>query len=102
MTKNVLDHLYLMTNEVLGPVMQSLNNQQGWTDIVTKDLMDHFNAYISQVYIMIGLNKWRIMLPLPNNKLINSNGFDKNKAHMFEGCIITWTKQIKNVLKMEL
>lgn len=74
MTKNVLDHLYLMTNDVLGPVMQNPDNQQGWTDLVTKDLMDRFNAYVAQVYIMIGLNKGRTMLPLPNKKLINSEG----------------------------
>ena len=101
MTKNVLDHLYLMTNEVLAPVMQNPDNQQGWTDLVTKDLMDRFNAYVAQVYIMIGLNKGRTMLPLPNKKLINSDGSEKDKAHIFEGCIITWTKQIKNVLKLE-
>lgn len=101
MTKNVLDHLYLLTNDVLGPVMQNPDNQQGWTDLVTKDLMDRFNAYVAQVYIMIGLNKGRTMLPLPNKKLINSEGSEKDKAHIFEGSIITWTKQIKNVLKLE-
>jgi dynein heavy chain len=26
---------------------------------------------------------------------------DKDKAHVFESSIITWTKQIKNVLKLE-
>lgn len=81
--------------------MQNPDNQQGWTDLVTKDLMDRFNAYVAQVYIMIGLNKGRTMLPLPNKKLINSEGSEKDKAHIFEGSIITWTKQIKNVLKLE-
>jgi dynein heavy chain len=101
MTKNVLDHLYLVSNEILGPVMQNPDNQQGWTDLVTKDLMERFNAYVAQVYVMIGLNKGRTMLPLPNRKLINSDGSEKDKAHIFEGSIITWTKQIKNVLKLE-
>jgi dynein heavy chain len=54
--------------------MQNPDNQQGWTDLVTKDLMERFNAYVAQVYVMIGLNKGRTMLPLPNKKLINSNG----------------------------
>lgn len=98
--KNVLDHLYLLSNEILGPVMQNPDNQQGWTDLVTKDLMERFNSYVAQVYVMIGLNKGRTMLPLPNRKLINSDGSEKDKAHIFESSIITWTKQIKNVLKL--
>ena len=101
MNKSALDHLYLLSNEILGPVMQNPDNQQGWTDLVTKDLMERFNSYVAQVYVMIGLNKVRTMLPLPNRKLINSDGSEKDKAHIFEGSIITWTKQIKNVLKLE-
>ena len=42
------------------------------------------------------------MLPLPSSKLTLSDAIpDKDKAHVFEGSIITWTKQIKNVLKLE-
>ena len=42
------------------------------------------------------------MLPLPSHKLTQSdNTPDKDKAHVFESSIITWTKQIKNVLKLE-
>jgi hypothetical protein len=31
--------MHSVCNEVLGPVMQNPDNQQGWTDLVTKDLM---------------------------------------------------------------
>lgn len=42
------------------------------------------------------------MLPLPSHKLTSTDTTpDKDKAHVFEGSIITWTKQIKNVLKLE-
>lgn len=43
---------------------------------------------------MMGLIKGRTMLPLPSNKLTGSDTTtpDKDKAHVFEGSIITWTK----------
>ena len=42
------------------------------------------------------------MLPLPSHKLTSSDTTpDKDKAHVIESSIITWTKQIKNVLKLE-
>jgi dynein heavy chain len=42
------------------------------------------------------------MLPMPSAKLVSSESTpDKDKAHIFESSIITWTKQIKNILKLE-
>jgi dynein heavy chain len=74
MTQNLLEHMYNFCNEILGPVMQNPDNQIGWSDLVTKDLMDKFNSFIAQNYVMIGLAKGRTLLPLPNKKIINSDG----------------------------
>lgn len=64
--------------------------------------MEKFNNYVAQVYVLMGLIKGRTMLPQPSHKLTSSDSTpDKDKAHVFEGSIITWTKQIKNVLKLE-
>lgn len=64
--------MHSVCNEVLGPVMQNPDNQQGWTDLVTKDLMERFNNFVAQNYVMIGLSKGRTLLPLPNKKIIHS------------------------------
>lgn len=74
MTQNLLEHMYSFCNEVIGPVMQNPDNQQGWSDLVTKDLMERFNNFVAQNYVMIGLAKGRTLLPLPNQKVINSEG----------------------------
>jgi dynein heavy chain len=51
---------------------------------------------------MIGLINGQTMLPMPSAKLVASESTpDKDKAHIFESSIITWTKQIKNILKLE-
>jgi dynein heavy chain len=55
-TRNILEHLYITFSEVMGPVMQNPENQVGWTDLVTKDLMEKFNNYVAQVYVILGLN----------------------------------------------
>lgn len=85
MTKNILEHLYDVYYDIMAPVMQNPVNQQGWTDLVTKDLMEKFNNYVSQVYVMMGLMKGKTMLPLPSGKLTSSDTTpDKDKAHIFE------------------
>jgi len=84
------------------PILHNPNNQKEWSDLVSKDLMEKFNNYLAQVYVTIGLISGKTLLPLPPHKLtISESTPDKDKAHIFEGSIITWTKQIKNVLKLE-
>jgi dynein heavy chain len=74
----------------------------GWTDLITKDLMEKYNNFIAQTFVMIGLINGQTMLPMPSAKLVASESTpDKDKAHIFESSIITWTKQIKNILKLE-
>ncbi len=42
---------------------------------------------------MMGLTKGKTMLPIPPNKLTtNDNTPDKDKAHIFECSLITWTR----------
>jgi len=101
LTRDVHQHCYLLFQEVLGPVFQNTENQKGWTDLITKDLMEKYNNFIAQTFVMIGLINGKTMLPMPSPKLVNSDILDKDKAHIFESSIITWTKQIKNILKLE-
>lgn len=100
--RNVLEHCYMVYHDIISPITQNTLNQQGWTELVSKDLMEKFNSYIAQIYVMIGLGKGRTLLPLPTHKMNqNDTTPDKDKAHVFETSIMTWMKQIKNVLKLE-
>ena len=55
--------------------------------------MEKYNNYVAQVYVIMGLVKGRTMLPLPSHKLTSADTTpDKDKAHVFESSIITWTK----------
>lgn len=100
--RNVLEHCYMVYHDIISPITQNPLNQQGWTELVSKDLMEKFNSYIAQIYVMIGLGKGRTLLPLPTHKMNqNDTTPDKDKAHVFETSIMTWMKQIKNVLKLE-
>lgn len=51
MTKNIFDHMYTIYNECLSPILQNPQNQTGWSDLVTKDLMEKLNQFIAQTYV---------------------------------------------------
>lgn len=55
--------------------------------------MEKYNNFIAQTFVMIGLINGQTMLPMPSAKLVSSESTpDKDKAHIFESSIITWTK----------
>jgi dynein heavy chain len=69
---------------------------------VSKDLIEKFNNYLAQTFVTMGQIEGETKLPTPPHKLTQGDNIsEKDKAHVFEGCVIMWTKQIKNILKLE-
>merc|ERR1712096_93873 len=102
LNKSIIESMSNIFNDVYIPVLSNPKNQEGWSDLVSKDLMEKFHGFLAHTYVTIGQVKGRTLLPLPPNDTITSDRTNsKDKAHIFEGCIITWTKQIKMVLKQD-
>lgn len=100
--KNILQTLHLLLGEVYLPILQNPSNQIGWTELISKDLMERLNNFVAQIYLVIGKIQGKTLLPLPLEKFIKSKEInDKDRAQIFESRIITWTKQIKKVIEME-
>ena len=101
-SRKPLDLMYQLMNHVYLPVLQNKNNQKGWTDLLSKDLMDKLNNFIAQMFLTLGQIEGKTLLPLPPQKLLESKDLtEKERAHIFETNIITWTKQIRRVLETE-
>jgi dynein heavy chain len=84
------------------PMLGNPLNMIGWSDLVSQDLMDRFHIFLAHTYVTIGQIKGRTMLPLPANDITTSEKTSsKDKAQLLENAINHWTKQIKNVLKLD-
>jgi dynein heavy chain len=103
LSKQVLESLSTLSQEVYLPVLSNPANQAGWSDLVSKDLIENkFHQFLSQVYVTIGEVHGRTMLPVPPQETTASDRTSrKDKAQVLEGAVITWTKQIKSVLKQD-
>ena len=99
----VLQHLFETTSEVYLPLLSNAHNQQGLPEVVIKDVLDFFHRLVSSVYVTIGHSKGETLLPLPPMELPSADraSKDKERVHVLETAVVTWTKQIKNVLKLE-
>lgn len=68
------------------PVLANPLNQIGFSDLVSKDLMDKFHNFLAHTYVTIGQVKGKTWLPLPPNDVTSSEKTSsKDKAHILEG-----------------
>jgi len=52
--KGIMDNLYNVCNEVFMPILGNPVNMVGWSDLVSKDLMDKFHVFLAHTYVTIG------------------------------------------------
>jgi dynein heavy chain, axonemal len=109
------EHLELMAHEVFLPVLSNASNQARWGEVPTREIMDKFYSFLSSSTILCGQIKGETRLPMPpmdigSNSSSSGGGGSagaggpqqgKNRISLLEGAIITWTKQIKGVLKQD-
>ena len=112
-------HLELISKNVPLLVLSNQTNQLSWGDLTSQDITDCSHSFLSSSAILCGQVKVETRLPTPalsgvsENSNINSgkngngdhsNGSvskSTNRISLLESTIITWTKQIKNVLKQD-
>lgn len=81
------------------PVLANPLNQIGFSDLVSKDLMDKFHNFLAHTYVTIGQVKGRTWLPLPPNDVTSSEKTSsKDKAHILEGKTFLFNRVISLLL----
>ncbi|RYG70338.1 hypothetical protein EON64_00425, partial [archaeon] len=98
---NPFEHLELLANEVFLPILSNSQNQAKWGEVPTREIMDRFHNFLSSTTILCGQIKGETRLPMPPIDLSGGPSTGKNRISLLEGAIITWTKQIRSVLKQD-
>jgi len=104
--RDVLEHLSTVSHEVLYPVLMAGRAKD--PESMNKEISDVFHKFLSQVYLTVGQTQGKTLLPLPPRDPNQKEGAearmvktDKERMHVLESCVMTWTQQIKNVLRQE-
>lgn len=109
--ESALESLALVSQDVFMPLLTSTANQQGWPDVVAKEVTENLHKFVSNVQVTIGQTKGQTVLTLPAQSTLPGSASshpastepislkDQEKIHILESAIVTWTKQIKTVLK---
>jgi dynein heavy chain, axonemal len=100
-TGHPLEHLEKIIQDVYLPLLSNPANQEGWGEVASKEILDKMHGFLANVSITVGSTKGKTCLPLPPEPASEASVDAKERIHLLEGAVITWTKQIKNVLKLD-
>jgi dynein heavy chain len=112
LNKNVMDLLNVYCHSVYLSTLMNPANQRGWSDLISKDLMDKYHVFLANLHVTVGLMRGHTLLPQPPRDALPASGASlggtpsqamgsKDRVHVLEGAVITWTKQIRHVLKQD-
>mmetsp|Transcript_13737 Transcript_13737/g.31794 ORF Transcript_13737/g.31794 Transcript_13737/m.31794 type:complete len:4493 (-) Transcript_13737:49-13527(-) len=99
-----LQALLDVAQEVYFPILTNGKNQEGWPEVISKEVTENLHKFLANLYVTIGHTKGRTLLPLPPSEpstTIEKAARDKDRVHVLESAVVMWTRQIKNVLKMD-
>lgn len=100
--KTPLEGINLLCNEVFMPVLGNPLNMIGWSDLVSKDLMDKFHVFLAYTSVTLGHAQGSTILPLPPTDVTSSEKTSsKDKSQLLEQSVVHWTKQIRTVLRLD-
>ena len=94
-----------VSQEVFLQILSNPLNQHGWPEVVTKEVTENLHKFIANMYMTIGQTKGKTLLPLPSGSDLGEGDKqtrDKDRIHVLESAVVTWTRQIKNVALMKL
>jgi len=103
MGSDPLLHLERLVRDVFLPLAANPANQVGWGEVVSREVLDRMHGFLANIAITVGHTKGETTLPLPPIEAgaASATLTVKDKVHLLEGAVVTWTKQIKRVLKMD-
>lgn len=104
--KQPLEQLLRIAQEIYFPLISNTKNQEGWPEVITKEVTDNLHRFLANSYITVGQIAGNTILPLPPKDTASSTSHDlvdsgKDRVHLLENAVVTWTRQIKMILKLE-
>jgi len=101
LTPDLMEHLEGVLQDIFLPLVNNPNNHSSWGEVATKSTSDKLHSFLGTVSITLGHTKGETCLPLPALEPLEGNANYKDRVHLLESAVIMWTKQIKNMLKMD-
>jgi dynein heavy chain len=95
-----LAELQRLCGDVFLPLLSS---REGRAATVPQEVLEDLHHLLANIEVAIGQSQGRTTLPLPNVDVTSVERVvkDKERVAVLEGAVVTWTRQVKAVLKAD-
>ena len=91
-----LETLERLLADVYLPLLSNPANTEGWSDVVSHEVVDALHGFLAHVNIANGAARGETCLPLPPIDAASAVRLTaKSRVHLLENAVMTWTAQIK-------
>lgn len=95
-----LESLSIVANEIFLPIVKNEHNTKDLTDQMSKEVTNTFSRFLADIQVNVGHSEGKTRLPIPIEN-VEDEVSSKNQIHSLETVVVTWTNQIKDVLKKD-
>lgn len=99
--RNPFDQLELVSKSVLLPILSNPQNEQSWGEVTYREINESFHSFLSSTSILCAQVKGQTKLPMPPIESVDGTVIQQNPIPLLESVILTWTRQIKGILKQD-
>ncbi|XP_072903303.1 LOW QUALITY PROTEIN: dynein axonemal heavy chain 11 [Hemitrygon akajei] len=103
-----VEHLTILFNEVLAPILSNMNNHSGWPQAVSHDIQKHVETVKGKIFVVHGQMEGKTILPMPLlpesqdvEKADDLPQMDRSILHSVESMVIQWAHQVMDVIKQD-
>jgi dynein heavy chain len=102
LSADAIRQLMALSKEVYFPLLTNPGNQEGWPEVIAKELTENLHRFLAQTFVTMGHMNGETLLPLPPDDVysMEKNQHDKDSVHVLETAVIAWTRQIKDILRL--
>jgi len=100
-SKNPLHQLLDLAQAVYLPILMDPAEQDQWPQVMAAEFAEKAAAFVGTLTRLIGQVAGQTVLPLPLEDVKPGQDASKETLYALEGCIVTWTDQIKLNLRTD-
>eukprot|EP01052_Picozoa_sp_SAG31_P036878 SAG31_NODE_4666_length_3053_cov_1.294177_1_plen_415_part_01 len=90
-----------LSNDVLQPLVTKNCIAGSWPEMISKEIQQNMQKMLDNMTITIGESQGTTMLPLPPEGGRDASLDEKEYVYLLETSVITWSRQIKEILKAD-
>ena len=105
LSPKLLENMHQTLAGVFLPLISNPKNHSGWPEMIAAELVEVLHKTVAATYVALGQTEGKTLLPLPPDDMLaysaGARSKENDRMHVLETSVVTWSDQIKGVIKTD-